>query len=77
MASFQSCLDEGKTAGKVGEDVKEAGRLQVTSTPAFFIGDVQADGQRADHPQGNRRAALVSVSGGARDKPLTTRPQAK
>jgi protein-disulfide isomerase len=44
VARFQSCLDEGKMVAKVAEDMKEAERLQVTSTPAFFIGDVQADG---------------------------------
>jgi protein-disulfide isomerase len=44
MTRFQPCLDEGRMAGKVAGDMKEAERLQVASTPAFFIGEAQADG---------------------------------
>jgi protein-disulfide isomerase len=42
--TFLSCLEEDHTAERVRGDLAEGRRLGVSSTPAFFVGLVQADG---------------------------------
>jgi protein-disulfide isomerase len=41
---LQSCLDSGKMAARVRQDLAEAARLGAGTTPSFFIGRVQPDG---------------------------------
>jgi protein-disulfide isomerase len=41
---FQSCLD-GRSAAHVRDDAAEAARLGVSSTPTFFVGQLQPDGK--------------------------------
>jgi protein-disulfide isomerase len=44
-ASFESCLSATKTAALVQEDMAEAARLGISSTPTFIIGRLDADGR--------------------------------
>lgn len=44
LARFQSCLADGKAGTRIKEDLVEAKRLGLTGTPAFLIGEFQADG---------------------------------
>jgi len=41
---FNSCLDEGKYAKTVSENVAAGSAVGVTGTPSFFIGKTSADG---------------------------------
>jgi protein-disulfide isomerase len=43
MPEFDRCL-AGEADVVVSADIKEGSRLGVTSTPAFFLGKIQADG---------------------------------
>jgi protein-disulfide isomerase len=40
-AAFQQCLDSGKFAAQIRQDIAEAGTVGITGTPTFFIGLVQ------------------------------------
>jgi predicted DsbA family dithiol-disulfide isomerase len=42
--AFQQCLDSGKYASEIRNDIGEARRAGVRSTPTFLLGFVQADG---------------------------------
>jgi protein-disulfide isomerase len=42
--NFRSCLDGGKMAARVAEDVAQGHRLGITGTPAFFIGEIDGSG---------------------------------
>jgi protein-disulfide isomerase len=44
MALFGDCLNSGATRDKVGADMMEGQRLNVNSTPAFFLGTWKPDG---------------------------------
>jgi protein-disulfide isomerase len=44
LPKFQSCLLEGKMAARISSDLAEAARFELTGTPAFLIGELQADG---------------------------------
>ena len=64
---FQSCLD-GKTASLVRDDIAEASRLGVSSTPTFFVGQMQPDGRMkivrkivGAQPYASFKAALQGV----------------
>ena len=37
-AAFDACLDDGKYAEQVSDDIKAGGRLGITGTPAFVLG---------------------------------------
>lgn len=41
---LQPCLDGGKMATRIRQDLAEAARLGAVTTPSFFIGQVQPDG---------------------------------
>ena len=42
-ADFNSCLDEGKHAAEIADDMSEAQRRGINSTPAFVVGQNQVD----------------------------------
>ena len=42
---FKACVDEGKWTARVREDLAEAGRLGLTATPAFLIGEITSTGR--------------------------------
>src|SRR5262245_60258458 len=43
--AFQTCLDSGKQAARIREDLAEAERLGLNGTPAFLIGVSTPDGK--------------------------------
>jgi protein-disulfide isomerase len=45
-AAFQQCLDSGKFAAEIKDDISEAGKVGISGTPTFLVGIVQpADGR--------------------------------
>jgi len=38
VATFDQCLDSGKTTARIRKDIAEAEKLQANGTPTFFIG---------------------------------------
>lgn len=65
MAAFQKCLDSGKHAARIREDLAEAERLGLGGTPAFLIGVSGPDGKvktvkfvNGAQPYSNFKAAI-------------------
>jgi protein-disulfide isomerase len=44
FAIFRGCLTDGAMTAKVRDDLAEAGRLGLTATPVFLVGQFQGDG---------------------------------
>ncbi|HKY21140.1 MAG TPA: DsbA family protein [Vicinamibacterales bacterium] len=44
LPRFESCLSKGESTERINADMAEAGRLGLTGTPAFLIGQLQTDG---------------------------------
>lgn len=42
--AFKECLENGKATSIIQRDLDEAQRLNLTGTPAFFLGDLKPDG---------------------------------
>jgi protein-disulfide isomerase len=45
-ATFDQCLDSGKSAARIRKDIAEAEKLQANGTPTFFIGLTDAAGNQ-------------------------------
>jgi predicted DsbA family dithiol-disulfide isomerase len=44
MATFQPCLDTGKTAELIRKDVARSQQIGVSGTPAFLVGRIEPNG---------------------------------
>ncbi len=44
-AAFQRCLESGRFASDIRQDIAEAGTVGITGTPSFLVGIVQPDGR--------------------------------
>jgi protein-disulfide isomerase len=61
VAAFDSCLDSGQQAAQVKQDVDEATRLGVRSTPTFFLNGREIVGAKPfDYFKAEIEAALRS-----------------
>jgi protein-disulfide isomerase len=43
--AYETCLSSGQAAGRVQQDVAEAHKLGITTTPTFLVGTLQSDGR--------------------------------
>jgi len=46
VATFDQCLDTGKTTARIRKDIAEAEKLQANGTPTFFIGLTDSSGNQ-------------------------------
>ncbi len=44
VAAFDQCVDTGKSSARIRKDIAEAGKLQATGTPTFFLGLTDSNG---------------------------------
>ena len=45
-ATFDQCLDSGKTAARIRKDIADAEKVQANGTPTFFIGLTDGSGNQ-------------------------------
>ncbi len=46
VATFDKCVDSGKTVGRIREDMAEAQKVQATGTPTFVLGMTEPGGSQ-------------------------------
>ena len=46
VATFDQCLDSGKSTARIRKDIADAEKLQANGTPTFFIGLTDANGNQ-------------------------------
>ena len=46
MTKFQECLDKGKDADKIKEDMEDGRKAGISGTPSFLLGFIEPDGTK-------------------------------